>query len=125
MNSVKPEIIETTYKVEFEFDDYKNLELLVESFMTISAIFSKCVKCSFSISFPDIIENNGWTRNIEIDFKSSRPLLYDEYKSLSKTLCKISWSCIIKDQETYINTMIRKEHVNNEQELSLGDYSWL
>jgi hypothetical protein len=93
--------------------------------MTISAIFSKCIKCSFSVSFPHIIENNGWTKNIELDFKSSRPLLYEEYKSLSEALHKLCWSCIIKDQETHINTMIRKKSFNNEDELSLGDYSWL
>lgn len=122
MNSDKLEVIETTYKVEFDFDGYKNLELLLECFMTISAIFSKCIKCSFSVSFPHIIENNGWTRNIELELKSSRPLLYEEYKSLSEALYKLCWACFIKDQDTHINTMIRKENINMESEIILGEY---
>jgi hypothetical protein len=112
---------EATYKVEFDFDEYKNEELLVQCFMIISTIFTQCMTCPFSMSFPAIIEKNGYTRNIEIEMKSSRPLIYKEYKSLSKALHKLNWSCFVKDQDNGINTLIRKESYNMENELILNE----
>jgi hypothetical protein len=113
---------ETTYKVEFDFDGYKNNELLVQCFIIISTVFTNCMECPFSVSFPSIVESDGWTRNIEIEMKSSRPLIYKEYKSLSQSLHKLNWACFIKDQDNSISTMIRRESYNMENEMIIGEF---
>lgn len=116
------EVIETTYTIGFNFDSYKNVELMLECFMTISSIFSKAIICPFSLSFPALVDNEGWSEYINIELKSSRPLIYEEYKRLSEALYKLSWSCFIEDQETSIKTVIKKEYINIDSELIIRDY---
>ena len=113
--------METIYKVEFNFDSYKNCELILESFIVISAIFTKCLQDSFSVSYPAIIDSEGYTNCMEVELTVKRPLIYEEYKKLSEALFKINWSCFVKDKINNITTVMRRDAFNNNGELTLGE----
>ncbi len=114
--------METTYKIELAYDGYKHLGFVIESLMTITSIFSKCINTSFSVSFPDFSQLDEHVLGIEIELTSENPLVYDDYKRLSEALYKLSWCCCIHDIENGIKTVIKKEHMPSYNELINIDY---
>jgi hypothetical protein len=100
--------METVYIIVINFNKLVFDSFMVDQYVNIIDFLSRTINTTFSLSCPDVPEEDIYVTNVNLRLSMFRPILYEEIVALSKFFEKMQWTVKIKDQESNVETILHE-----------------